>query len=112
MRSFSIHELSERSGDLSREAEEGRLSLVTSHGKPLFVSVPFTEDLLEMGVHTSLAVHLFKSGEMTSARAAKLARMSRSQFLEHLSARGVPVVDYGPRALADELTALGDDAIR
>ena len=91
------------SGDLSREAEEGRLALVTRHGQPLFVSVPFTDEVLEAGVHTTLAVHLFKSGQLTSARAARLARMSLPQFLAHLSNQGIPVVDYDPSELAQEL---------
>jgi predicted HTH domain antitoxin len=105
MHSFTIRELRERSGELSREAEEGRLSVVTRHGQPLFVSVPFTDDLLQMGVHTALAVSLFKSGDITSARAAKLARMSLPQFLEYLSVQGIPVVDYSPTELVQELAA-------
>ncbi len=105
MHTFTIRELRERSGELSREAEEGRLALVTRHGHPLFVSVPFTGDLLQMGVHTALAVSLFKSGELTSARAAKLAHMSLPQFLAHLSAQGIAVVDYEPTELAQELAA-------
>lgn len=103
MQAFSIRELRERSGELSREAEEGRLALITRHGQPLFLSVPFTEDLLQLGVHTTLAVSLFKSGDMTSGRAAKLARMSLPKFLAHLSAQGVDVVDYDPAELEKEL---------
>jgi len=105
MQTFTIRELRERPGDLSHEAEEGRLALVTRHGHPLFVSVPFTSDLLEAGVHTALAVSLFKSGEVTLARAAKLARMSLSQFLAHLGAQGIPVVDHDPAELKQELAA-------
>ncbi len=105
MQTFTIRELRERAGELSREAEEGRLALVTRHGQPLFVSVPFTEDLLEAGVHAAQAVHLFKSGELTSARAAKLARMNLPQFLAHLSAQGIPVVDHDPAQLEQELAA-------
>lgn len=105
MQTFTIRELRERSGDLSREAEEGRLALVTRHGQPLFVSVPFTDELLQMGVHTALAVNLFKSGDITCARAAKLARMSLPQFLAHLSAQGIAVVDYDPAELVQELAA-------
>lgn len=105
MHTFTIRELRERSGDLSREAEEGRLALVTRHGQPLFVSVPFTDDLLQMGVHTALAVSLFKTGDITSARASKLAHMSLPQFLAHLSDQGIPVVDYDPGELAQELAA-------
>ena len=105
MQTFTIRELRERSGDLSREAEEGRLALVTRHGQPLFISVPFTDELLEAGVHTALAVSLFKSGELTSARAAKLARMSLPKFLAHLSVQGIPVVDHDPAELQRELPA-------
>lgn len=105
MHTFTIRELRERSGDLSREAEEGRLSLITRHGQPLFVSVPFTDDLLQCGVHTALAVSLFKSGELTTARAAKLAQMSLPQFLAHLSDQGIAVVDHDPGELEHELAA-------
>lgn len=105
MHTFTIRELRERSGDLSREAEQGRLSLVTRHGQPLFVSVPFTDDLLQSGVHTALAVSLFKSGEITTARAAKIAQMSLPQFLTHLSMQGIAVVDHDPAELEHELDA-------
>ncbi len=109
MHTFTIRELRERSGDLSREAEEGRLALVTRRGHPLFVSVPFTDDLLQLGVHTALAVRLFERGDLTPARAAKLARMSLAQFLEHLSAQGIAVVDYEATELEQELAAFDAD---
>jgi predicted HTH domain antitoxin len=105
MHTFTVRELRERSGELSREAEEGRLAVVTRHGQPLFVSVPFTDELLKAGVHTALAVNLFKTGSMTSARAAKLARMGLQQFLAHLSAQGIAVVDHEPTDLERELAA-------
>lgn len=105
MQTFTIRELRERSGDLSREAEEGRMALVTRHGQPLFVSVPFTDELLAAGVHAALAVKLFESGALTSARAAKLARMGHPQFLAYLSGQGVAVVDHDPAELAQELAA-------
>jgi len=69
------------------------------------VTVPFTDELLQSGVHTVLAVSLFKAGEMTSARAAKLAGMSLQQFLAHLSEQGISVVDYSPIELEQELSA-------
>ncbi len=107
MQTFSVRELREKSGELSREAEEGRLSLVTRHGQPLFVSVPFTPELLGAGVHTALAVQLFKSGDVTSARAAKIAGMGLSKFLQHLSDQGIAVVDHDPAELEAELAAFG-----
>lgn len=105
METFSIRELRERSGELSREAEAGRLSVVTRHGQPLFVSVPFTDELLKAGVHTALASSLFKAGQLSPGRAAKLAGMSLAAFYEYVSSQGIDVVDYDPAELDAELAS-------
>jgi predicted HTH domain antitoxin len=107
MQTFSIRDLRERSGELSQEAEQGHLALVTRHGQPLFVSVPFSEELLQAGVHTALAARLFQEGVLTPGRAAKLARMSLAEFLESASAQGIPVVDYDAAELEEELANFG-----
>ena len=103
MQTFSIRDLRERTGELSREAEAGRLALVTRHGQPPFVSVPFTTEHLKEGVHVALTVSLFKSGEITTGKAARLARMSLAEFLAYLSQQGIDVVDYDPADLSQEL---------
>ena len=103
MQTFSIRDLHKHSGDLTREAEAGHLALVTKHGQPLFVSVPFDDTLLQTGVHVALAVNLFKSGELSSGKAAELARMPKLAFLETVSRLGIPVVDYPAEELKAEL---------
>ena len=44
---FTVRDLRERTGELIRGAEDGHLSVVTKHGNPVFVAVPFDEVLLE-----------------------------------------------------------------
>ena len=108
MQTFSIRDLRDRSGELTREAEAGRLSLVTRHGQPLFVSVPFTEDVISHGVHTALAVNLFRSGDLSLGQAAKLARMAYADFIEYLGSLKIPVVDYDPEELEQEFKLLDE----
>ena len=106
MQTFTIRDLREHTGELSRTAEQGELALVTRHGQPLFVSVPFNDDLLIFGVHVALATHLFRSHSMSLGKAAKLARMSIAEFTEQVSRLGLPVVDYDPAELDQELAYL------
>jgi predicted HTH domain antitoxin len=106
MQTFTIRDLREHTGELSRTAEQGELALVTRHGQPLFVSVPFSDNLLEFGVHVALATQLFKSGSMSLGKAAKLARLSIAEFTEHVSRLGIPVVNYDPSELDQELAYL------
>jgi predicted HTH domain antitoxin len=107
MQTFSIRDLRDRSGELTREAEAGRLSLVTRHGQPLFVSVPFTGELLQHGVRAALGVTLFKQGDISLGKAAEIAGMQYAQFLVHVSSLGIPIMEYGPGELEAELKLLG-----
>lgn len=41
---FSVRDLRIRSGDLLRDAEEGRLAVITKHGRPAILALPFDHD--------------------------------------------------------------------
>lgn len=102
---FTVRDLRQRSGDLLRDAEEGRLAVITKHGRPALLAVPFDERLLSYGVHRSLALHLFEGGQLTLSQSAKLAQLSLEAFIELLGEAGIAAVDYPPEELADELEA-------
>jgi prevent-host-death family protein len=104
---FTVRDLRQRSGDLLREAEAGRISLITKHGRPAILAIPFDQNLLEHGVQRALALHLFAAGQLTLAQAAKVAGMALEDFLGLLAEAGIDAVDYPPGELEDELkTAL------
>lgn len=106
METFSIRDLRERTGELVRQAEAGRLSLVAKHGHPLFVAVPLDEHLLEQGVAVALACRLFAEKAVSLGKAAKLAGLPVEAFVERLGAMGIPAVDYPAEELDQELAAL------
>jgi len=107
MESFSIRDLRERTGDLVRNAEEGKLAVVAKHGRPLFVAVPLDEDLLRAGVGVALAIQLFREGTLSLGKAAKLAGLTYEDMVDQLARMGLPVVDYAPAELDREIDALG-----
>ena len=105
MDAFTIRDLRERTGELIRDAEAGKLSIVTKHGQPVFVAVPFDETLLKMGVKVALAVKLFDGDVLSIGKAAKLAGMPLGEFIDHLGTLKIPVVRYGEEGLQQELVA-------
>jgi len=106
MHTFTIRDLRDRTADIVRDAEAGKLSVVTRHGQPVFVAVPFDEILLQEGVRVSLAMKLFDNGAVSLRQGAKLAGMSLSEFMAECSARDVPVVRYPAEELAQEMAVL------
>ena len=100
---FTVRDLRQRTGELLRDAENGRLALITKHGRPAFLAVPFDERLLKHGVNKALALHLFEAGHATLSRAAKIAILSIEEFLDLLDEFGIAAVDYPPEDLDEEL---------
>ena len=70
MEAFTVRDLRERTAKLIRAAERGNLAVVTKHGNPVFVAVPFDKLLLERGVRASLALRLFDDDEYAALQAA------------------------------------------
>jgi antitoxin (DNA-binding transcriptional repressor) of toxin-antitoxin stability system len=106
MQTFSIRDLRERTGDITRAAESGELAVVAKHGEPIFLTVPFDEFLLQHGVKVDVAIKLFATQVLTLAKAARFAGLSQEAFIEILGSIGIPTVTYDPAELDEELKLL------
>jgi prevent-host-death family protein len=91
---FSARELRNNTGQLIKDAENGRLSIITKHGQPMILAVPFNSQLLNLGVNKSLALHLFEKKIVTLSQAAKISGLSIDEFLDILKGTDIDVVDY------------------
>lgn len=103
MQTFTIRDLRDRTGELVRNAEAGRLSVVTKHGQPVFVAVPFDETLLKSGVNVALAVKLFDEEKISLGQAVRLSGMNHSTFIDLLGSLQIPVLRMEPGELEREL---------
>jgi prevent-host-death family protein len=106
MDAFTVRDLRERTGELIRGAEDGKLSVVTKHGKPVFVAVPLDDRVLDAGLRVALAVKLFDEEVLSLGKAARFAEMSIETFLEHLGKQGVAVVRYSAEELDTEVAPM------
>jgi len=106
MDTFTVRDLRERTGELIRDAESGELAVITKHGHPVFVAVPFDETLIKSGVGLSLAIKFFKEDILSLGKAAKMADYSISRFTEELARQGIPVVQYSADELENEVSHL------
>ena len=84
---FSVRDLRLRSSELVRDAQSGRISVITKRGRPA-------------------ALALFEQRLVTLERAAKLAGMTLDGFLDLLAQTSTVAVDYPPEELEDELSVV------
>ena len=103
METFTVRDLRERTGELIRGAENGKLAVVTKHGTPVFVAVPFDETLLREGVSVALAIRLFDEERISLSRAARIAGLSVGEMIDRLAKHGISVVRTSEDELEREL---------
>ena len=103
---FSARDIRQRSGELLRDAEQGHLAVITKHGRPAILAVPFDERLLDIGLHRAMALRLYEQRQVTLVQAAKLAATTLEEFIVLLGEAGIPAVDYPPEELDDEVGIL------
>jgi len=107
MDTFTVRDLRERTGELIRDAESGELAVITKHGKPVFVAVPFSEEVVTSGVLFVLAARFFQDDILSLGKAARFAGCSVPEFIDYLGKVGIPSVHYPPEELEQELDAIG-----
>ena len=103
MRTFTVRDLREHTSELIRGAENGELSIITKHGTPVFVAVPFDETLLREGVSVALAIKLVDEERISLSRAARLAGFMVSEMIDRLGRHGVAVIRTTDEELEREL---------
>jgi prevent-host-death family protein len=100
---LTARDLRTRPSALVREAERGRVSVITKRGRPTALALPFSRRLLELGLSKDLALSLFERRAVTMAKAAKIAGLTLDRFMDMLSQTGVAAVDYPAADLRKEL---------
>lgn len=80
------------------------VSVITSHGKPVKVAIPFDERMLGEGVSRALALNLVENHVITQVKGAKMAEMSLASFLQLMSRFGIPAADQDTQELLDEVS--------
>jgi prevent-host-death family protein len=99
---FSSRDLRSKAGTLIKEAQAGHLSIITTHGRPAAITLPFNGRLMEQGAHHHLAATLFEQKQVTLVQAAKIADLSVEEFLEVLKVSNIDAVDYSATELEEE----------
>ena len=107
MGAISIDQLLKNPAKLIEEAESGQVAIVTKGGRPVLLAIPYDERLAKEDVHVAVAVRLYQNEVVSLGRAARIAGLSLSEFIDRLGALNIPVIRYPPEELERELAEFG-----
>lgn len=107
MKTVNVSGLKNNPSEALRYSHED-LVLVMNRNEPdaLIVGVN-TSNIIDLpGVRKAMATALFKDGELSLARSAKLAKMALADFIAHISRLGIPVVNQTAAEVVQDMDTL------
>ncbi|MBN8455042.1 UPF0175 family protein [Accumulibacter sp.] len=87
----NVSSLKNNPSEALRKARQGMV-VVMNRDRPDALLVHLDKELSLPGVRAALATALFRDGNLSLGRAARLAEMSLPAFLQHLSRLGIPAI--------------------
>lgn len=107
MKTVNVSGLKNNPSEALRLAHEDMV-LVMNRNEPdaIMVGLKSAKIISMPGVRKALATALFKDGNLSLARSAKLADMPLASFIVHLSRLGIPVIDQTAEEVQEDLDTL------
>ena len=107
MQSVSVSHLKNNPSEALRSAKTAPV-VVMNRDQPdaLILGLEDGKLLSENGTRAALGVALFRDGGLSLARAARVAKMSLSAFITHLSRLGIPVVEQTSEEVLKDMETL------
>ena len=107
MKTVNVSGLKNNPGAALRMAHDDMV-LVMNRNEPdaLMIGLKSAKLIGMPGVRKALATALFKDGNLSLARSAKLADMPLAEFIAHVSRLGIPVIDQTAEEVQDDMDTL------
>ena len=94
MNIIGIKELQTNPGKLSKSFNNDEYILITRRGQPIGIAFPFSNDLMEQGLKSWMALKAFAAGDLTLGQLAQSLEKNKADTIEMLGQLNIPVADY------------------
>lgn len=103
MQVIGIKELQTNPAKLTKAFQERDYLLITKHGQPLGLAIPFDEGMMDKGLMPWFAIKSFQNGDLSLGQLAKILGKTHHATVALLNSLGVPLANYD---LEEDLAAI------
>jgi len=106
MQSVTINELKNNPTTITNFLEKGIPVFLTEHSKPIGITVPIDDSIVNQSINELLLFDLYKTGEISFGKLAELLNVSKEKLRNMFVTLNMPVINYSPDEIKDELKLL------
>ena len=105
MHNVSIRDLKNNPAAMTSQLEQGHSVFVTKRGKPIGVTLPLDDSVVDHSLKELLYFDLYKKGEISFGKLAEFLGVNKPRLRRMFAAMEMPVIDYPVDEVAEELEA-------
>lgn len=94
MQVIGIKELQSNPAKLTKAFQQRDYLLITKHGQPLGLAIPFDEGMMDKGLMPWFAIKSFQNGDLSLGQLAKILGKSQHATIKLLDSLGIPLANY------------------
>lgn len=107
MHTLTDDELKREPAQLLDDARRGQISVVTTDGQAVLMTVPLENGAPAPGALLDLAATLYERERISLGRAAEIAGLAYADMMDELGRRGIATMRLRPGDLERQLAAFG-----
>ncbi len=108
MQSVTLRDIKNNPATMTAYLAKGSPVFVTKHGKPIGVTLPLDDNMVNQSIKELLYFDLYKKDEISFGKLAEFLGVRKDKLRRMFASMNMPVIDYSVSDVADELEAFKD----
>jgi prevent-host-death family protein len=108
MKSVTLRDIKNNPAIMTKYLANGEPVFVTKHGKPIGVTLPLDDSIVNQSLKEILFFDLYKKGEISFSKLAQFLGVRKDKLRKMFASLNIPVIDYEANEVLEELEAFKD----
>jgi len=105
MKSVTIRDIKNNPAIMTGYLADGESVFVTKHGKPIGITLPLDDSMVNQSLKELLYFDLYKKGEISFGKLAEFLEVRKDKLRRMFASLNMPLIDYDVSEVEQELKA-------
>ena len=106
MQSVTINEIKNDPTTITSCLKKGIPVFLTEHSKPIGITIPLDDSIVNQSIKELLLFDLYKTGEISFGKLAEFLDVNKEKLRAMFMALNMPIIDYPPDEVKEEVELL------
>jgi len=105
MESVTLRDIKNNPATMTSHLSDGKPVFLTKHGKPIGITLPLDDNMVNQSIKELLYFDLYKQDEISFGKLAEFLGVRKDKLRKMFASMNMPVIEYDASEVQEELEA-------